>query len=306
MKRDYRVWTGLALACGAALGCSQTSAPHGSAPMSVSFMTRSTSAAAASSTVIHAADVTTTDGQNTLTITRAQIVLSRIELRAAGAAVCDNDNDNDDNDVNDQSNGSGHDHGCEALELAPTLADLPVDSAVVSAIHADIPAGTYTALEAKLEPARGHDNGASAFLAANPTFAGVSVRVTGTYNGQAFVYNGAPQAHLEMNFNPPLTVADGGANVTVHADLTQWFRDGAGNLVDPTTANTGGANAGLVAGNIQQSFRAFRDDGRNGDNDGPGSGMGGPGSGNGNGDGNGNGNGDGNGGGDNGHGDGDG
>ena len=248
MKRDYRVWTGLALACGAALGCSQTSAPHGSAPMSVSFMTRPTTAAAASGAVIHAADVTTTDGQNTLTITRAQIVLSRVELRAVGATACDNDNDDDDNDVNDQSNGSGHDHGCEALELAPMLADLPADSGVVSAFHADIPAGTYTALEAKLEPAHGNDGGASAFLAANPTFAGVSVRVTGTYNGQAFVYNGAPQAHLDMEFNPPLAVADAGANVTVHADLTQWFRDGAGNLINPSTANTGGANAALVAG----------------------------------------------------------
>jgi uncharacterized membrane protein YgcG len=299
MKRDYRVWTGLALACGAALGCSQSNAPHGSAPMSVSFMTRPTTAAAASGTVIHAADVTTTDGQNTLTITRAQIVLSQIELRAVGAAACDAD-DNDDNDVNDQSNGSGHDHGCEALEVAPMLADLPVDSAVVSAFHTDIPAGTYTALEAKLEPARGHDGGAAAFLAANPTFAGVSVRVTGTYNGQAFVYNGAPRAHLEMEFNPPLTVADAGANVTVHADLTQWFRDGAGFLVDPSTANNGGVNATLVANNIQQSFRAFRDDRRDGDNDGPGNGNGNGGPGPGNGDGNGNG------GGDNGGGDGDG
>ena len=221
MKRDYRVWTGLALACGAALGCSQSSAPHGSAPMSVSFMTRPTTGAAASGTVVHAADVTTTDGPNTLTITRAQIVLSRIELRGTSATSCDADNDNDDNDVNDQSSGSGHDHGCEALETAPMLTDLPVDSAVVSAFHADIPAGTYTALEAKLEPAQGHDNGAATFLAANPTFTGVSVRVTGTYNGHAFVYNGAPQAHLEMEFNPPLTVADAGANVTVHADLTQ-------------------------------------------------------------------------------------
>jgi hypothetical protein len=299
MKRDYRVWTGLALACGAALACSQTNAPHGSAPMSVSFMTRPTTAAAASSTVIHAADITTTDGRSTLVITRAQIVLSRIELRAVGAAACDandnndnNDNDeNNDNDVNDQSNGSGHDHGCEALELAPMLADLPADSAVVSAFHADIPAGTYTALEARLEPAHGHDGGAASFLAANPTFAGVSVRVTGTYNGQAFVYSGAPQAHLEMEFQPPLTVADVGANVTVHADLTQWFRDGSGKLVDPSTANTGGANAALVAGNIQQSFRAFRDDRRDGDNDGAGAG---------------NGDGNDNGGGDNGHGDGDG
>jgi hypothetical protein len=243
-------------------------------------MTRPTAAAGASSSIVHAADVTTTDGQNTLTITRAQIVLSRIELRATGAAMCDADNDNDNGDDNgndngndnggdnDQSAGPGHDNGCEQLELPPTLADLPVDSAVVSAIHTDIPAGTYTALEARLEPAHGHDGSAASFLAANPTFAGVSVRVTGTFNGQAFVYNGAPQAHLEMEFNPPLAVGDAGANVTVHADLTQWFRDGAGNLVDPASANANGVNASLVSDNILRSFRAFRDDQRDGDNDG--------------------------------------
>jgi len=299
MKPDHRVWTGLALACGAALGCSQASAPHGAAPMSVSFMTRPTTAAAASNGVVRAADVTTTDGQNTLTITRAQVVLSRIELRATGAAVCDADDDADndnggDNDANDRSDGPGHDGGCEGLELSPMLADLPTDSSVVSAVHANIPAGTYTALEATLEPAHGHDGSAAAFLAANPTWAGVSVRVTGTYNGQTFVYSGAPQVHLELKFSPPLAVGDAGTNVTVHADLTQWFRDGSGNLVDPATANAGGANVSLVANNIRQSFRAFRDDRRDGDAGGHGDG---PGSGNGNG------NGDG---GDNGHGDGDG
>jgi len=77
------------------------------------------------------------------------------------------------------------------------LADLPTDSSVVSAVHANIPAGTYTALEAALEPAHGHDGSAAAFLAGNPTWAGVSVRVTGTYNGQTFVYSGAPQVHLD-------------------------------------------------------------------------------------------------------------
>ncbi len=269
MKPDHRVWTGLALACGAALGCSQASAPHGTAPMSVSFMTRPITAAAASNSVIHAASVTATDGRNTLTITRAQVVLSRIELRATGAAVCDagNDADNDnggDNDANDRSDGPGHDGGCEGLELSPMLAELPTDSSVVSAFHANIPAGTYTALEAALEPAHGHDGSAAAFLAANPAFAGVSVRVTGTYNGQAFVYSGAPQVHLELEFSPPLAVGDAGTNVTVHVDLTQWFRDGSGNLADPATANAGGANASLVANNIRQSFRAFRDDRRDG------------------------------------------
>ena len=40
MKPHHRVWTGLALACGAALGCSRRAPRVAAAPMSVSFMTR--------------------------------------------------------------------------------------------------------------------------------------------------------------------------------------------------------------------------------------------------------------------------
>jgi hypothetical protein len=71
-----------------------------------------------------------------------------------------------------------------------------------------------------------------------------------------------------LEFSHPLAVGDAGTNVTVHVDLTQWFRDGSGNLADPATANAGGANVSLVANNIRQSFRAFRDDRRDGDADG--------------------------------------
>jgi hypothetical protein len=45
-------------------------------------------------------------------------------------------------------------------------------------------------------------------------------------------------------------------------------------LIDPATANSGGANAELVSSNIARSFVAFRDDDRDGrDDDGEGSGR---------------------------------
>jgi hypothetical protein len=255
MKFTPRIWIGTAAVCVVASGCSQSSSPHGAAPLNVSFMTRATTNAAASRVVIHAADVTTTVGQHTLTITRAQVVLSRIELRGTSATACGAETD-----APDQAHDQSHDAGCEGLELAPMLVDLPVDSAIVSALHVTIPAGTYTALEATLEPAHGNDGSAAPFLAANPAFAGVSVRVKGTFDGHAFVYTGAPQVHLELEFTPALTVADAGANITVHADLSRWFVDATGGLVDPATANASGVNASLVANNIQRSFRATGDD----------------------------------------------
>jgi len=46
-----------------------------------------------------------------------------------------------------------------------------------------------------------------------------------------------------------------------------WVVDGSGNLIDPRTANKGGANEGLVKENIKQSVEAFEDDERDGDDD---------------------------------------
>jgi hypothetical protein len=57
-------------------------------------------------------------------------------------------------------------------------------------------------------------------------------------------------------------------------DLTNWFKTSSGALIDPATANAGGANAELVSANIARSFVAFRDDDRDGrDDDGEGSGR---------------------------------
>jgi hypothetical protein len=51
-------------------------------------------------------------------------------------------------------------------------------------------------------------------------------------------------------------------------DITTWFLNGgSGALVDPGTANPGGANENLVKNNIKNSIKAFRDrddDERNG------------------------------------------
>jgi hypothetical protein len=145
------------------------------------------------------------------------------------------------------------------------VVELPVDGAVVSVLHLDVPPGTYRALEAKLRAARRDDAGAAAFLAAHPDLADASVRVEGTYDGQPFAYAGAVAARLELGFDPPLSVDASPTNVTVHVSLDGWFRDATGALVDPATAAPGGANAALVADNIRRSFHAFEDRDRRGD-----------------------------------------
>lgn len=193
-------------------------------------------------------------GTHTLVITSAAISLSRLELATADSAGCADD------DHPEQG-----DDRCHQLQTGPMLVDLPTDNSVVSVLSLQLPAGTYHALEARIRPVRTDDSGGSAFLTAHPKFANASVRVHGTFDGTPFTYSGAPNASLELSFNPPITVGSSATTVTVHVSIDRWFADGNGNLIDPATANAGGANEQLVSDNVRRSFHAFEDNQHHGD-----------------------------------------
>lgn len=91
----------------------------------------------------------------------------------------------------------------------------------------------------------------------------------GTWNGSPFVYTSDLSAEQEIEFFPPLMVEEGttSTNLTILVDLTNWFRDEAGNLVDPATAARGGANEDLVEANIEDSCEAYEDDDEDGEID---------------------------------------
>jgi hypothetical protein len=198
--------------------------------------------------------VTSPGGTHTLVITSAAVSLSRLELATVDSAGCADD-DHPEHD----------DDRCHELATGPTLVDLPTDNSVVSVLSLQLPAGTYRALEAKIRPVRTDDNGGSAFLTAHPEFANASVRVEGTFDGTPFTYTGSPNASLELRFDPPITVGSTATTVTVHVSIDRWFANGSGNLVDPATANAGGANEQLVRDNVRRSFHAFEDNEHHGD-----------------------------------------
>lgn len=241
------------LAAGVLAACSDSTGP--AKTINLSFVTRPAGPALRVASLDGArpsAAVSVTSGANTLVINKAQVVLSRIELRGSASAGCTEAVGDDD---------------CEEMKIGPAIIDLPVDQSVATSITAAVPAGTYSEVEAKIDAVQSGESNASAFLAANPSFAGVSVRLEGTYNGQPFVYTSNVESELELQFPTPLVVDQTGMNLTVHVDLAGWFTDGSGNLVDPSTANAGGANASLVADNIKRSFHAFEDDNRDGQED---------------------------------------
>jgi hypothetical protein len=191
-----------------------------------------------------------TDGTNTLIITKVELVLREIELHRTGST----------NDCN------GVDASCEELELGPVLVDLPLGTAGASrTFSVQITPGSYDKVEFKLSPA-GHDD--AGFAQANPGLEGASVRVAGTYNGTDFAYTGGFEAEMEFEQNPAIVAGETAAtDLTLMVNLDGWFRDQAGALLDPTTANSGQPNQSLVEQNIKSSLEAFEDDDHDGTDD---------------------------------------
>ncbi len=242
-------------------GCSDSSGPAngGSNNLSIAVATLTSTAAgrvAGSNGIAPSLDrqVTSADSTHTLVITSAALTLSRLELSTVDSAGCAADDHPEPNDDR-----------CHELTTGPLLVTLPVDNSVISVLTLQLPAGSYRALEAKLRAVQSSDAGGAAFLAANPQFANASVRVEGTFDGSPFVYSGTPNVSIEMSFDPPLTVGSSATALTVHVSIDRWFADRNGNLVNPSTANVGGANESLVNDNVRRSFHAFEDNDHHGD-----------------------------------------
>jgi hypothetical protein len=214
-------------------------------PIALSFSSQSPTAATT--------NVTVTIGANTLIITKAQLVVRRVKLKpteTAAATCTDDDTSTDD---------------CPTVQTGPILVDLPLADNAVTTVNATVPAGTYSKVDFRIHKAT--DDAADAtFRAANPNFNGTSIRVEGTFNGSPFVFTSDLTEKQELTFATPLVVDDAGSavpNLTIQVDVNSWFKSG-GALVNPATANKGGANENVVKQNIRNSLRAFRDDDRNG------------------------------------------
>jgi hypothetical protein len=194
-----------------------------------------------------------------LVLTKVQLVMDKIELNETESTSCVSE-------IED----SGDDHAeagaeCEDVSRDPVLIDVPLDATLRTALSVPLPAGTFTKLEAKLEPAR--DN-AAAFNTANPNLVGKSVRVEGTYKGTPFVFTSAVRAGLEMSFNPPLVIDATTTNATVNIDVAKWFLNSSGSVIDPSTATPGSSALQSIEDNIRRSFHAFEDDDESGTDDG--------------------------------------
>ena len=213
---------------------------------------------AASPVVVTAGDTTMIMmGSDTIILRRVELVLREIELKHAEAAGCDSIEGNSD---------------CEEFETGTTLVTLPLGATAIDAVVAiDAPAGMYDRLEFKIHKPESSDD--ATFLAANPNFDGISIRVAGTYSQAGtrsdFTYTSDLDASQEIFLSTPLTISDGQpTNVTLRVDVSSWFLNaGRTALVSPASANKGQVNEGVVRDNVEGSFDAFRDDDHDGHDD---------------------------------------
>ena len=208
-----------------------------------------------------------TDGTNTLVITKVEMVVKEVELKlASGDGACgDHSSDSDNSLSSDDSLDTDED--CEELESGPYLLDLPLSVGATSVVTVDVVPGTYNEFEFKIHKPEDDDSNA-AFLAAHPDFEGISIRVTGTWNGAAFTFTSDLNAEQETEIVPPLVVTETGtADFTLFIDLGTWFRDSGNMLIDPSSANKGGANEDVVKNNIENSFQSFEDEDHDGEDD---------------------------------------
>jgi hypothetical protein len=229
----------------AALACDNGTGPL-KTNVQVSFATRGAAGAtfAERAPSFALASDTLTDGTNTLIIDRVEIVLREVELKQQETVDCD---------VEPEP------AGCEEVEFGPVVVDLPLGRGARQEFSVEIPPGIYRSIEFEIHKVSGDDP--ATFRQQYPYLADQSLRVQGTYNGQAFTFLSDLNVQQRLPFNPLLIITDTttATNVTILVSIAAWFVGPDHKLRDPATGNKGGVNEGLITENIKQSMEAFED-----------------------------------------------
>lgn len=245
--------TGSAAAC----GDGDATGPGSTPSVSLSLAVSGGGGATASALAAPAFDLALSDAQNnTLTITRVAMVLREIELERVEVVDCD---------VEPEP------AGCESFEVGPRLFEFPLDGSVTQILTiSGIEPGSYDELEIDVHKPSDDSPEDVSFLLAHPDFRDVSIRVEGQYNGSDFLFLTDLNEEQEIDLLPPLEITSAGSgstNVTLTVDLSTWFRDATGGLIDPLTANKGGANENYVKDTIKASIDGFEDEDHDGEHD---------------------------------------
>jgi len=240
-------------------GCGEGTGVNGGAQISLSFsagagVAGSNFQAAPGLSMSQVASDPITDGTNVLDLTNVELVFREVELERVEVADCD--------DIEPEP------VGCEEFEIGPMVVALPLDGSPLETSVVDIDPGMYDEIEFDIHKLS-DDPEDAALLALRPDFDDASIRVDGTYNGVPFTFFSDISEELEFDLVPALVIDDvtTSTNITIQFEVAAWFRTLGGSLVDPASANKGGANESLVKDNIKNAIEAFEDEDHDGEDD---------------------------------------
>ena len=204
-----------------------------------------------------------------LLVSKAQIVVRNVQLKAATARCYDDDDDESSSGSSSRDGGDDDedDDDCAEIRVGPYLVDIPVNATDGARVAVKVPAGSYSSVRLWLHKVTGSDAANLAFRQANPDFRDISLRLEGTFNGVPFTFVNDVNAKLTVPLAQPLVVGTGGDDVTVTIDLSTWFLRSSGGLYSPAAANTPGQIRSQVQNNIRNAFRAFKDKNKDGRED---------------------------------------
>ena len=246
MKQQALVVLGLgitALFGVASNGCTDSPTQPTSGQVSLSLRYSSNSLSA----LPRAAGGASTAAVDSIKISRARFVLSRMRFKSSG----------------DSTN----------FRAEPFVLELALSGSFQQIDVADVPFRIYREIEFKV-----HRVDSSALVGFSSTtlqrfadfLAGerYSIIIEGTVyrpgeTGQAFILRSRVDEEQKYAFVPELVVSEGNpvVNATMSVSSFGWFRDSQGALVDPAMSS----NENLISDNLKASIRVYKDNDRNGE-----------------------------------------
>lgn len=184
---------------------------------------------------------------DTVILSEVKILLSEIELEGLETMDLDDDGDEDG----------------EEVELGPFVVPLNLNGNLTTIAGAMIPNGTYDEIEFEIRKPEDDENvGDADFIEGSSGSQRFSIVVRGTYHDTAFVWKTSLNIEQELELNPPMVVNDslGTSNVSILVNPFSWFFDN-GVAMDPRDES----NRSQIENNIQNGFKAFKDDDKDGD-----------------------------------------
>lgn len=157
------------------------------------------------------------------------------------------------------------------FKSGPYILDVNLDTTVSTVGITNLPHGTYDKIFFLIHRAMpGEQLSDPAFIDTTGSDSTgkshyYSIIVSGRYNGKPFVFKSSSTFFVKTTLKPPLAVTDSVAsyNATIQINISGWFRDRSGHLIDPTNP----ANYYQIEWAIRRSFHAFEDNDKDGHND---------------------------------------